>query len=90
MIDYSKENFYRHLSYLRFKRRVEAQKPQLVCQECRGAGGWTEPILDDGTGPFEQCGWCHGTGLLTPYLRGQWLKCRREEKLRNFQARSGI
>lgn len=71
---------YKHREHhVRYKRFVES-RPPLSCQECRGAGGWTEPILDDGTGPFEECGWCEGTGLISPYKRGMWLKFRREER----------
>ena len=45
----------------------------LICQECRGAGGETVPILDDGSGPWETCGWCLGGGYVTRYVHGQWL-----------------
>lgn len=62
----------------RYKRRVEAMPRKLVCQECGGMGGWVEPVLDFGQGPFEQCGWCEGTGYVTPWLRGQWLKFNRK------------
>ena len=58
----------------RFARYVEAQIPRLMCQECGGAGGWTEPVMDDGSGPWSQCGWCEGTGYVTRWLRGAWLR----------------
>lgn len=34
------------------------------CPECRGRGGWVVAILWDGIGggPFEECGFCNGTG----------------------------
>ncbi len=69
-------DWWRH--HQRFKLRV--QKTKLTCQECGGAGGEIEPVTDYGQGPFIDCGWCEGTGLMTPWLRGQWLKCKREER----------
>lgn len=62
----------------RFKRYVSAHG--LLCQACCGHGGHTEPVLDDGSGPFEPCGWCEGTGLVTRWLRGLWLRSTREER----------
>ena len=35
------------------------------CPSCHGYGGETERILDDGTGPFQECGFCQGTGVIT-------------------------
>lgn len=52
----------------------------MTCQDCGGAGGYKEVILDDGSGPWYGCGWCEGTGLVTRWLRGQWLRYMREEK----------
>lgn len=62
----------------RFVRYIKSQERKLVCQECGGGGGWAEPILDDGTGPWEQCGWCEGTGYMTRWSRGLWLRYKRE------------
>ena len=62
----------------RFAQYVEAHG--LLCQECGGAGGETDVILDDGTGPWDECGWCLGTGKTTRWLRGQWLRWKAEEK----------
>jgi hypothetical protein len=76
---------YPHLTYeyqahhIRFRQFVESRRPQLVCQDCRGRGGWRDVICDDGTGPWEPCGWCEGTGLVTPHLRGEWLRLRKDE-----------
>jgi hypothetical protein len=64
-----------HFRYIRY---VEAHG--LPCQECHGMGGETVPILDYGVGPWESCGWCEGTGLVTKHIRGQWLKYKREAK----------
>jgi hypothetical protein len=64
----------------RYKRFVSQYK--LICQECGGNGGWKEIILDDGTGPWYDCGWCQGTGLVTPYARGIWLRLKKQDKWR--------
>lgn len=61
--------------HARWKRRVESRKPPLVCQECGGAGGETEYVTDDG-GPWMECGWCEGTGLVDNHRRGEWLRWR--------------
>lgn len=66
-----------HARYVRF---VNSLSKKLTCQECGGAGGEIEPVLDDGTGPFERCGMCEGTGLVTPHMRGLWLKWKKEER----------
>jgi hypothetical protein len=36
----------------------------MICPFCDGEGGETDVILDDGTGPWEMCGFCNGTGKL--------------------------
>lgn len=77
-VDYAKLHWRQHQHHLRFARRVKASK--LICQECGGGGGETDVILDDGTGPWEECGWCEGTGFVTPWLRGWWLRLKREER----------
>ena len=57
----------------------------LPCQDCGGRGGYVEVIID-GTGPFYECGWCLGTGKTTRWLRGLWLKFKRDEaKLKRRQ-----
>lgn len=76
-------NLVRRLSYQRrhherYVKRIECEG--LVCQDCGGAGGYKEVILDDGSGPWFECGWCEGTGKVTRWLRGLWLRCKREEK----------
>lgn len=67
--------------YARHHARFSAHvaREGLVCQECRGAGGEVDPVLDDGSGPFNSCGWCEGTGKVTKWLRGLWLRMKREE-----------
>lgn len=64
--------------HARFRRYVERFK--LCCQECGGAGGEKEVILDDGSGPWHSCGFCEGTGYVSPWMRGQWLRWKRMEK----------
>ncbi len=34
------------------------------CWVCKGRGGEKEIILDDGSGPYEDCGWCEGEGMI--------------------------
>jgi len=77
-MNYTRFDWYRTAHHKRFEKRVE--KSKLVCQECRGSGGYIEPVLDYGEGPSISCGLCEGTGKLTPYLRGLWLKWKREER----------
>lgn len=64
----------------RRRRYIEAMPRKLVCQDCRGEGGWTEAILDDGTGPSYDCGWCGGLGYQTPWERGEWLRLKKAKK----------
>lgn len=64
----------------RYKRRV--MRTRIVCQECRGVGGEVEVVTDYGEGPWVHCGWCEGTGYVTPWILGAWLRCKREEKRR--------
>ncbi len=77
MIDYAQLNYRYWRHHLRFQSFVAKHK--LRCQECGGAGGAIEPVLDFGEGPFEQCGWCEGTGWMTPPGRGLWLGLKREK-----------
>lgn len=76
--DYARSDYRWRSHHIRFKCHVEAMPRKLVCQECRGAGGETVPVLDYGEGPWEACGWCEGTGYVTPWLRGFWLRLRRK------------
>lgn len=64
----------------RWRRRVESIKPQLTCQECRGGGGEIEVIDPYIGGPFMECGYCEGTGLVDPHRRSLWLRHQRELK----------
>lgn len=79
MTDYAKVLEYRRRHHERFVRFVEARK--LTCQDCGGGGGEVDVVLPEtGQGPWMECGWCEGTGYMTPWERGQWLKYKRQEK----------
>lgn len=78
LVDYARRDYEYRRHYSRFERYVESHG--FPCQECRGMGGWIEPILDYGQGPFYSCGYCEGTGKVTRWTRGQWLRWKREEK----------
>ena len=77
-VDYSRLDYYLRQHHVRFSKFVLSRK--LICQECGGSGGETDPILDDGTGPWEECGFCEGTGYVSPHLRGQWLRWKAQAK----------
>jgi DnaJ-class molecular chaperone len=55
---------------------VTDPKP-LLCQECRGYGRICEETIL-GHNRMEVCGWCAGTGEITPELRGVWLSEQRD------------
>ena len=42
------------------------------CQKCHGDGGHKEVVLDDGSGPWEDCGYCNGTGKTTKMMNA-WI-----------------
>lgn len=79
-VNYAKLDYQDRAHHIRFVRFVESKK--LTCMDCGGAGGSVEPVLDDGSGPWYACGWCKGTGYMTPMARGEWLRFRRNEKRR--------
>lgn len=64
----------------RFDRRVKQTK--ITCQDCGGSGGEIEVVTDYGEGPWVDCGWCEGTGYVTPWLRGAWMRMKKQEKKR--------
>jgi hypothetical protein len=76
--EYWRDSYYIRRHHERFVRYVEAMPRKLICQDCGGAGGEIEVVLDFGEGPWEECGWCEGTGLVTPFLRGMWLAYKRK------------
>lgn len=79
-MNYARFSFEMASHAARWKARVGAIKPPLTCQECRGSGGFVDVILDDGSGPFETCGWCEGEGLVDAHRRGMWLASRRSPR----------
>ena len=65
----------------RYVLRVTWTTDSYPCQDCHGAGGESDVVLpEEGTGPWEECGWCEGTGRITRWRRGLWLRTKREEK----------
>lgn len=78
--DYTRHSYYQRQHHQRYTRYVEGYHPHLTCQEYGGGGGETVPVLDDGTGPWESCGWCEGTGLVSPHVRATWLRWKRQER----------
>ena len=64
-----------------------------TCPSCHGAGGETEVLMDDGTGPWEICGPCDGAGTITDrhlyyrVLGWQSAYKRNERKLREARAK---
>ena len=78
--DWAKSDWkFRH-HHERFKKYIDTMPKPLICQECRGAGGWTEYIDYYIGGPRYTCDWCEGTGFVTPHIRSRWLNMRRAEK----------
>ena len=76
--NYVKLDYYNQQHHKRWKRRVTTRIPKLICQDCRGFGGETYVSLDDGTGPWEGCGWCEETGYVDAWARGLWLRLARK------------
>lgn len=40
------------------------KKRYFPCPICKGKGGWKEVVLDDGSGPWDECGYCNGDALI--------------------------
>lgn len=78
--NYAKLDEQRRRHHNRYVRFVESMPRKLICQECSGRGGEVEPVLEDGSGPYYECGFCEGTGFVTPHIRGLWLKWKKEER----------
>lgn len=66
-----------HKRYVEFTQNL---RHRLTCQECSGIGNYTEIVDIELGGPTYECGWCEGTGLITPYLRGVWLRLKIKRK----------
>ena len=79
-VDYPRLDYQSKEHHKRFKKYVE--RNGLLCQECRGAGEVVNDYHDNGVGLepiYIECGWCIGTGKITRWARGQWLKYKRME-----------
>lgn len=74
-VDYARKDYKVRQHHVRYTRFVQMKK--LLCQDCCGGGGEVVPVTDCGEGPFEECGWCEGTGYVTPFIRGAWLRWKR-------------
>lgn len=44
----------------------------MKCQCCKGEGGEREHILDDGSGPYYECGYCKGEGEINIFKYLKW------------------
>ena len=69
---------YRH-HHERLKRYIAAMPKKLLCQECKGSGSFEIDRIDFHS-ILGNCGWCEGIGYVTPWIRGMWLRFKREEK----------
>ena len=79
-VNYARLDWQLDVRNKRWAARVKGRSPQLLCQDCGGAGGETDVTLDDGTSPWNPCGWCLGVGLVDAWTRGVWLREKRDEK----------
>jgi len=50
------------------------------CQGCHGSGGYKDVILDDGTGPWEACGYCQGHGRTTKIMNAWVMRWARDSR----------
>jgi DnaJ-class molecular chaperone len=74
-IDYGRYDYESKAHHERYTRFVEVNG--LLCQECGGMGYWNEYPLGGVYGMKIPCAWCEGTGKVTRWLRGQWLRSKR-------------
>ena len=76
-INYSKLTWKWRHHRQRYKKFIENHG--LVCQECGGGG---ELLYDriDWHDLYEVCSWCEGTGKVTRWRRGIWLRLKKEDK----------
>ena len=79
MTDYARFNEQWRRHHERYVRFVQGMPRKLTCQECGGGGSFHEVVIPEtGEGPDYDCGFCEGTGYVTPHMRGQWLRWKRE------------
>ena len=43
---------------------MKKAKKKVPCWVCKGKGGETEVVCDDGTGPYFPCEFCEDTGMI--------------------------
>lgn len=84
--DFARSAYRWHEHHRRYVRHVESMPMKLGCQDCGGRGGFVD-VVCDGQGPWEPCGFCEGTGLQTPYLRGLYLRWRRSPEGKRWKKR---
>jgi len=74
------------------------KKFERQCPSCHGMGGEKDVILDDGTGPIEECGFCNATGriknkkrfyMTLGYVSWEKRRCK-AEWLKKIQERKGV
>ncbi len=60
------------------------------CPMCGGMGGEKTPILDDGSGPWEECGYCGSTGRMKKsklyYQCLGWLSADKRGRLKRLMS----
>ncbi len=85
--DYARMSYYDKYHSDRRARFVKSKCSHLHCMECGGAGEEVNDSIDFGgegcpmmCNIYIDCGWCDGTGLMTPHERGQWLRMKKEER----------
>ena len=87
-VDFTREAYYWNQHHKRFTKYVTSLPKLLFCQECHGEGGWIEITDSEIGGPWYDCGFCEGTGYVSPWIRGLWLTFKRLEKKRAINDRS--
>jgi hypothetical protein len=88
--DLARDRYYIQDHYRRRKKFVKEHCQHLHCMDCGGHGEYCAEVIDFGDadvsnpmGRYEVCGWCDGTGLMTPHERGAWLTMVKEMKRAN-------
>ena len=78
---YSRLRWLTSQHHKRYKIYINNMVRPLICQDCHGAGGKNEVVLPEtGQGPWYECGFCEGTGYVSPWVRSLWLRMKKEEK----------
>jgi hypothetical protein len=78
-INWPRFDYKQRARHKRWEQRVD--KFDLICEECEGAGGWTEYIDRDIGGPWYDCGWCEGTGFVDPWRKSLWARTKKIERI---------